>query len=78
MISKVAALGLLLLPAARAPGSLITDGDFVDGGPAVSDGTGWAKVDISDCPCAATGGKFFLRCCPVRSQTLRCTPTTCW
>ena len=56
MISKAAALGLLLLPAARAPGSLITDGDFVDGGPAVSDGTGWAKVDISDCPCAATGG----------------------
>ena len=56
MISKAAALGLLLLPAARAPGSLITDGDFADGGPAVSDGTGWAKVDISDCPCAATGG----------------------
>jgi hypothetical protein len=46
---------LLLSPATIVSENMIRDGGFNGGGPAVSGGTGWAKVDISDCPCEATG-----------------------
>eukprot|EP01043_Picozoa_sp_COSAG02_P058161 COSAG02_NODE_7193_length_3126_cov_10.474397_1_plen_286_part_00 len=35
--------------------NMILDGSFEAGGPAMSGGTGWAKVEISDCPCEAVG-----------------------
>lgn len=35
--------------------NMIRDGSFEGGGPAMSGGTGWAKVEISDCPCEAPG-----------------------
>lgn len=35
--------------------NMIRDGSFEGGGPAVSGGTGWAKVQISDCACDAPG-----------------------
>ena len=35
--------------------NMIRDGSFEGGGPPVSGGTGWAKVQISDCACEAPG-----------------------
>ena len=48
-------LMVMAIPGGTVSQNMIRDGSFEEGGPAMSGGTGWAKVEISDCPCEAAG-----------------------